>query len=83
MEVKFRVLGGDMSYAADVDASITACEGGATATELVQLAQLMAARQVVQQRVRLYTDMDLATLVRLGRDAEAVSHARLRNDLRG
>jgi len=82
MEVKFRVLGGDMSYAADVDVVMIAYEGAETATELLQLAQLVAVRQVVQQRVRMYTDTDLATLVRLERDAEALSHARLRTDLR-
>ena len=82
MEAKFFVLGSDMSYAADVDLTMTAFEGAADSKGLLQLAQLVAARQVVQQRVSLYTDTDLETLVWLGRDAEAVSHARLRRDLR-
>src|SRR5262249_39196374 len=81
MEAKFHVLSSDISYAADVDLAMTAYKGAKTPTELLQLAQLVAARQVIQQRVRVYTDTDLETLVWLGRDAEAVSHARLRSDL--
>ena len=76
------MLGGYISYAAGGDLAITVFEGATTATELLQLAQLVAARKAVQQRVSLYTDMDLETLVWLGRDAEALSHVRLRPDQR-
>src|SRR5262249_52410349 len=82
LEAKFLALNGDISYAADVNLAMTAYEGAVTATELLQLAQLVVARQVVQQRVRIYTDIDLETLVFLRRDEEAVSYARLRPDLR-
>jgi hypothetical protein len=82
MEAKYQALSGDMSYAADVDVALTAWEGAATTPALVQLAQLSAVRHVVQQRVSVYTNTDLETLVWLGRDAEALSHARLRPDPR-
>jgi hypothetical protein len=82
MEAKFTALSGDMSYAADLDLAIAAFEGLQAATELLLLAQLEAARQAVNQRVSIYTDTDLVTLVLLGRDSEALGHARLKPDPR-
>src|SRR5262249_20202936 len=48
------------------------------ACDVITLARLQTARQAVTQQVSLYTDIDLKTLVWLGRKQEALAHARLR-----
>jgi hypothetical protein len=46
--------------------------------DAIILARLQMARLVVTQHASLYTDIDLKTLVWLGREQEALAHARLR-----
>src|SRR5262249_49399618 len=48
--------------------------------DVITLARLQTARQAVTQQVSLYTDIDLKTLVWLGRKQEALAHARLRTE---
>jgi hypothetical protein len=81
MEKKFVALGGHTSYVADLDLALETLGGPLTPEKVLLLAQLETARQVVHQWVRMYTDVDLRTLVLLGRDSEALSHASLRSDV--
>ena len=46
---------------------------------ILALVRLQAAQQVINQPVSGYTDTDLKTLVWLGREVEALTHARLRD----
>jgi tetratricopeptide (TPR) repeat protein len=78
MEAKFVHCDGDMSYATDLDLAINRFSDPLTVSQLLVLIQLHTARQVVQQRVNRYDDIDLRTLVWLGREAEAFNHVRLR-----
>jgi hypothetical protein len=80
MEKKFITLGGHTSYAADLDLALETLEERLSPERVLLLAQLETARQVVRQWVRRYTDVDLRTLVLLGQDSEAFSHASLRSD---
>jgi len=48
--------------------------------DVLTLVRLQTARQAVTQQVSLYTNLDLMTLVWLGRKQEALAHARLRTE---
>ncbi|MBD2103169.1 NB-ARC domain-containing protein [Leptolyngbya sp. FACHB-261] len=80
MEAKFAACTGDSAYVADLELAIGDFADPLKPNQLLTLSQLYTARQVVQQRVSRYTNTDLATLVWLGREAEALSHARLKAD---
>ncbi|MCZ7572412.1 MAG: hypothetical protein M5U01_27990 [Ardenticatenaceae bacterium] len=68
-------------FLADVDlAWRAALSQGGEGPHLLTLVRLHAARQVVGQEVGVYSDTDLQTMVWLGRDAEALAHARLRRE---
>jgi hypothetical protein len=78
MKAKFIHCNDDASYAADLDLAINNFSDPLTDSQLLALIQLHTARQVVHQRVNRYDDIDLRTLVWLGREVEAFNHARLR-----
>ena len=78
MEAKFIFCGGDSAYVADLEEAISDFTDPLNSKQIITLAQLHAALNVVYQRVSYYKDSDLVTLVLLGREAEALSHARLR-----
>lgn len=80
METKFVTCVGDTAYASDLDLAISYFEDPLNPEQLLTLAQLYTARQVVHERVSAYNDTDLQTLVWLGREQEALSHARLRSE---
>jgi hypothetical protein len=50
------------------------------AYDVVTLVRFQTARQAITQQVSIYTDIDLKTLVWLGRKQEALAHARLRTE---
>jgi hypothetical protein len=79
MEAKFIACKGDVAYVADLDLALSNFADPLKPNQLLLLTQLHAARQVVNQRVSNYDDIDLETLVWFGREQEALSHARLRN----
>ena len=79
MNAKFAACIGDASYAADLDQAIADFADPLDADRALVLARLHTARQVVHARVSIYNDTDLKTLVWLGREREALSHARLRS----
>ncbi|MFN7349413.1 MAG: NB-ARC domain-containing protein, partial [Dolichospermum sp.] len=78
MEAKYIACIGDAAYVADLQLAINDFTDPLTADELLILVQLHTARQIVNQRVSLYNNDDLATLVWLDREEEALNHARLR-----
>ena len=80
MEAKFVACTGDTAYVADLDLALRDFVDPVAPPRLPTLFALHAARQVVHERVRSYEDLDLSTLVWLGRDGEALSHTRLRGD---
>ncbi|MBD1898909.1 NACHT domain-containing protein [Trichocoleus sp. DQ-A3] len=80
LEAKFIHCNGDASYAADLDLAINDFSDPLTASQLLILIQLHTARQVVGQRSNRYEDIDLRTLVWLGRETEAFNHVRLRTN---
>jgi tetratricopeptide (TPR) repeat protein len=82
MNAKFAACIGDTSYAADLDQTIVDFADPLDADQVLVLARLHTARQIVHTRVSIYTDTDLKTLVWLGREQEALSHARLRSEPR-
>ena len=81
MDAKFARLGGDDAYVHDLELAIDTLVDPLDADQLLTLIRLHAARQAVHERVGIYEDRDLETLVWLGRAAEAISHVRLRADL--
>jgi len=83
METKFIACTGDASYAADLDLALSDFADPLEPKQLLVLIQLYVARQAVNQRVICYNDTDLKTLVWLGREAEALTYARLRADAKG
>ena len=78
MEAKFIACTGDSAYVADLELALQGLVEPLTPAELVTLVQLHTARQIVHKRISRYSDEDLKTLAWLGREAEALSHARLR-----
>jgi hypothetical protein len=86
LDASYRVLAGDHGYAADVEMLIAGYADPLTPEQVVQLAALWAARQVVHARVSSYTDQDLEIMVLIDlniekngrRTAEAINAARLR-----
>jgi Flp pilus assembly protein TadD len=80
MEAKFIACTGDVGYVADLELAIADFANPLEPTQLLMLIRLHTARQAVNQRVSRYSDTDLKTLVWLEREAEALSHARLRPD---
>ena len=80
LEAKFMHCNGDASYASDLDLAINGFSDPLTPSQLLILIQLHTARQVVSQRVDRYDNIDLRTLVLLGREAEAFNHVRLRTN---
>ena len=79
MEAKFINCNGDASYALDLELSINSFSDPLKLPQLLVLIQLHTARQVVYQRIHRYDDIDLRTLVWLGRETEALNHARFRS----
>lgn len=76
---KSTVLGGDLSYVADLDRTIEALDGKSDEASILQITGLIAARAAVRHRAEVYSDLDLEILCLLGRTAEAASHATLRS----
>ncbi|MCZ7568807.1 MAG: AAA family ATPase [Ardenticatenaceae bacterium] len=66
-------------FLADVDRAWQAARGGGR-VDRVAAVRLHMARQAVSERVSVYTDTDLETLVWLGRADQALDHARLRHE---
>ncbi|MFM6138551.1 MAG: NB-ARC domain-containing protein [Sphaerospermopsis kisseleviana] len=81
MEAKYIACIGDAAYLADLELAINHFTDPLTADDLLILVQLHTARQLVNQRVSLYNNDDLITLVWLDRESEALNHARLRLDI--
>jgi hypothetical protein len=79
MEAKFINCNGDASYAVDLELAINSFSDPLKSPQLLVLIQLHTARQVVYQRIHRYDDIDLRTLVWLGRETEALNHARFRS----
>jgi hypothetical protein len=75
-----RYLGGGYSYQGFLnDVSLARqTELAKKAYDVIALVRLQMARQVVTEQVSPYTDIDLQTLVWLGRDPEAIGYARQR-----
>lgn len=82
MEAKFIACQGDTAYVADLQLAINDFADPIEPKQLLTLCQLQTARQVVNQRVSNYDDIDLETLVLLGRETEAINYARLRERLK-
>ena len=78
MEVKFERFAGYSAFLEDVKLAISDFIDPLSGFELLTLIQLYTARQMAVARVSSYTDIDLKTLILLGRKGEAVNHARLR-----
>lgn len=81
MEAKFVACNGDTAFLGDLDLLIDRFTDPLTPDQLVQLAALYSARQVISHRTRSFTDRDLKILVFLGRETEALAYARLREQL--
>jgi hypothetical protein len=71
---------GDASFLNDLDLAISTLEDPLKPEELFHLIQLFTTKQVVYERIKVYYDIDLQTLVLLGREIEAATQARLRGD---
>lgn len=78
MEVKARAHAGDNSYLAELRAAITMLADETSGTNLVALAALYTAQQVVRQRTSAWNDNCIEALGRLGRLAEARNALHLR-----
>ena len=77
MNAKFTACTGDAAYVGDLELALKDFADPLTQNQLLVLAKLYTARQLVNRRVSIYDDSDLKTLVWLGREAEALNHAQL------
>lgn len=79
MDAKFKACNGDAAYVDDLQLAINDNDfaGSLLSEQLLIFIKLYTARQLIHQRVTTYDDTDLKTLVRLGREAEALNHAML------
>ncbi len=75
MQTKFEFFSSDAVYVDDLELAINKFTDPLKPDELLTLVKLYAARQVVHQRASRYQDIDLKTLVFLGRYAEAFGYA--------
>ncbi|MBN8595697.1 MAG: caspase family protein [Anaerolineae bacterium] len=77
---KFRACEGDAAYADDLLLLLGRYKDRhpPTADEMLRIAELRAAQQVIAARADRYTDLDLRLLVWYGRLGEALSYARMR-----
>lgn len=80
MEAKFTACKGDAAYVADLTLAIQDLVDPLDAEQLLALVQLHAVHQMVFARLRVYNDNDLRTLTWLGREREALNHARIRTE---
>jgi hypothetical protein len=79
-ETKLSACMGDTSYFADLELALSDFADPLKTEQLQSFMQLHTARQAIQARVSAYDSTDLQTLVWLGREQEALSHARLKNE---
>lgn len=77
-DIKFEACEGDASYADDVLTLLGQYHDPLSPDDVICVAQLRAAQQVIRNRTSRYTDINLKTLAWLGRLGEAFSYARLR-----
>ncbi len=80
MESKFKLFFRDTEYVNDLELAINKFSDPLESNQLLTLIKLYTARQVVHQRSSNYEDIDLKTLVLLGRETEALAYARLRKN---
>lgn len=80
MQRKFKDCQGDTAYVSDLNLALSTFCGSLTSAQLLLLAQLCTARQAISWRASSYSDTELQVLVQLNRQAEALSHIRLRAD---
>ncbi|MEA5593459.1 ATP-binding protein [Rivularia sp. UHCC 0363] len=80
MESKFQFFSRDTEYVDDLELAINKFSDPLESNQLLTLIKLYTARQVVHQRSSNYEDIDLKTLVLLGRETEALAYARLRKN---
>lgn len=80
MDSKFNSFSSDTYYVDDLELAINTLTDTSKPNQLLTLVKLYTARQVVHQRSNKYGDIDLKTLVLIGRETEALNYARLRND---
>lgn len=80
MWAKYIACRGDTAYVADLELAIEDFSKSLKLNQLLTLIQLYTARQVINNKVANYNNDDLTTLVWLDREAEALSHTRLRSD---
>jgi len=78
MEAKFIACSGDTAFVSDLDLAISQYADPLIPSQLVKLASLYAARQIINHRTKSYSDRDLRTLALLGHEAEALAYAYLR-----
>ncbi|MEI2579995.1 hypothetical protein [Scytonema sp. PRP1] len=81
MESKFKFFSRDTEYVNDLESAINKFTDPLESNQLLTLVKLYTARQVVHQRSSNYEDIDLKTLVLLGRETEALAYARLRKNV--
>jgi hypothetical protein len=81
MSANYIACQGDGAYLADLQQLAFDLKNPLSPSDIVQIAQLTAARHVVLQRSNKYEDMDLQILVWLEREKEAIEYARMRGDL--
>jgi hypothetical protein len=78
MEAKYIHCIGDSAYVADLALIMKPYKDSLSAEDLLKWVELNTARQVVNARVGTYNDDLLRALVYMGREKEALNHARLR-----
>jgi hypothetical protein len=80
MEAKFIPCNGDVSYVAELDFAINSFSDPLSSSQLLVLIQLHTALLAANQRINRHDDIDLRTLVWLGKETQALSYARLRTN---
>ncbi|WNZ46404.1 NB-ARC domain-containing protein [Leptolyngbya boryana CZ1] len=83
MEAKSLACSGHESYVIDIERALKDFTDPLEPDQIVMLVQLHLAKRVVNHYVDYYSNTDLKTLVWLGREVEALNHARLRSPFDG
>lgn len=78
MNAKFTACRGDMSFLGDLELALSDFNDPLSAGDFITVSMLYAVRQVVGRRSDRYDDDDLRVLVRVGREEEAITQARVR-----
>lgn len=82
LQTKYQVCVGDTSYVADLELALASYSDPVTDSQIIEVIELITARQLVNARTDKYHDEMLCALVWLDQVEEAISSTRLRPNIK-